>query len=540
MNATAPPAPSSQHSGSQDPGSQDPGSQDRSPHSVSAQRAPAQKEVAPAQRELVAALEAQLRAADGECQRVDTHMSHVFLTPSHAYKLKRAVVHPFADMSTLARREAACREELTINQRLAPRLYERVEPIVRTSAGTFEIGGEGTPVDVVVRMRRFADSALFSEMAATGVLTAAHVDEAVDRLIDLHRSQPADADRGGSDDWRNVLLGLRQTSMAGETRLPERIQRLFDELDRRLAGGASVLAARRARGWVRRGHGDFHLQNICVFEGAVTPFDALEFDPTLATTDVIYDVAFLLMDLQARGRAEDANRAMNRYWDRFDQDEAALGLLPFFMAMRAAVRMAVAREAGRPADADLYLTLAETLLSPPPARLVAIGGLSGAGKSSVARGVAPSLPGCNGARVLSADMLRKRNAGLRPEDRLEPSHYTPERREAVYADLTSRAGAALAAGTSVVADATFQNETARRRVEAAAGAHPFTGIWLDLDVTVRVERVSTRHNDVSDISPRDAARQAIQGHLGRWHIVDAGRPMDATIAVVKGLTDATN
>lgn len=483
----------------------------------------------PSQMTLVAALEAHLRASDGECRRIDTHMSHVFLTPRHVYKLKRAVRHPFADMSHLSQREAACREELAINRRLAPNLYELVARVALRGDGTLEIDGESPPDDFLVRMRRFPDGALFSEMAAAGRLTPAHVDAAIDRLIELHRAQPPDFAHGDPDDLRITLRNLRQTARASEACLPAPMRRLFDQLDLNLTRHEARLAARKARGRVRRGHGDFHLQNICVFEGAVTPFDALEFDPALATTDVIYDLAFLVMDLQARGRPSEANRAMNRYWDLFDEDEEDLVLLPFFMALRAAVRMAVAREADKQDEVELYLVLAESLLTRHPGRLVAIGGLSGSGKSSVARGVAPYLPGCNGARILSADILRKRGAGLPLDTRLDSSFYTPERRAEVYAALAARAGRVLSAGMSVVADATFQDSGARRQIEATAETHTFTGIWLDADVNARTTRVAARRGDVSDVSAAVAARQAAEGDIGQWRRVDAGRPLSDVV-----------
>lgn len=478
---------------------------------------------------LVAALESYFRATEGECRRIDTHMSHLFLTPSHVYKLKRAVRHPFADMSQLPQRETACREELAINRRMAPNLYKHVARVALRGDGKLEMDGDSPPVDYVVQMRRFADGALFSEMAAAGTLTPEHIDAAVDRLIELHWAQPPDFTCGAPDDLRIVLRNLRATALAGATCLPARMQRLFDELDRHLTCNETRLSTRRASGRVRRGHGDFHLQNICVFEGAVTPFDALEFDPTLATTDVIYDLAFLLMDLQARDRRSDANRAMNRYWDLFDEAEEDLALLPFFMALRAAVRMAVAREADKLDEADLYLTLAEKLLTQQTGRLVAVGGLSGSGKSSVARGVAPYLPGCAGARILSADVLRKRGAGLPLDARLDSAFYTPERRAQVYAALDARAGRDLRAGMSVVADATFQDSGARRRIEAAAEAYSFTGIWLEVDVGARTTRVAARQGDVSDISAALAAQQAVEGDISPWRRIDAGRALNDVV-----------
>ena len=265
----------------------------------------------------------------------------------------------------------------------------------------------------------------------------------------------------------------------------------------------------------------------------MTPFDALEFDPVLATGDVLYDVAFLFMDLRARGLDDLANAAMNRYWDAAGQAEDALALLPLFMALRATIRMAVAVEAGDLTDSARYRQLGLELLAPARARLMAIGGLSGTGKSTLARALAPRLPGPCGARLLRTDLLRKALAGVRPTERLSEAAYRQVGRANVYQVLARRAREALAAGGSVIADATYREDAPRAEIEAAGGGHPFTGLWLQAPTAVRVARVAGRRGDASDATPEIAAAQVEPQHLSPdWRVLDASPGVEALVAEI--------
>lgn len=483
------------------------------------------------QNEIVAALQSGEATGEGRpLRRVDTHMSHLFLGEARAYKLKRALRHPFADMSTVEARRQACEAELAVNRALAPDLYESVLPLTRSGAGVIRLGGAGTPIDWVVTMRRFPDGALFDEIATAGRLTPDLVRQATAAIATFHAAQPPRHDMGHAADYRRIVDGLRRTESEGAARLAlePASAALFGALEREIARRSPAIEARRKAGWTRRGHGDLHLRNICVFNGRVTPFDALEFDPALSTTDVVYDLAFLLMDLRGRGLDELANVAMNHYWDISGQPEEALGPLPLFMALRAAVRMAVAVEAGDLAQAADYRRLGSDLLRPTTACLLAIGGLSGTGKSTLAKAVAPGLPGPCGARVLRTDIIRKSLAGVRPDDRLGGAAYGPAARAAIYDALAERAAAALAAGTSVVADATFREQSARAAVERAARGRSFRGIWLTAPTAVRVERVAARANDVSDATPAVARAQAEPPVADvAWRRLDASRAVGA-------------
>ncbi len=239
----------------------------------------------------------------GPLARIDTHLSHVFLGAERAYKLKRAVVMPFVDFSTRELRHAACLNELEVNRAFAPRLYLGVEPLARGRDGALRLGGSGEAVDWLVVMRRFAPGALLDEMARDGRLDAALIGRTAEAVARFHVGLEPAPDTAGPAYYRDLVAGLRRTEADGAAAhgLTPGPDDLYAGLEQQITRLASLIERRREAGWVRRGHGDLHLRNICLFEGEPTPFDALEFDPALATADVLYDLAFLLMDLRRRG-----------------------------------------------------------------------------------------------------------------------------------------------------------------------------------------------------------------------------------------------
>ena len=307
-----------------------------------------------------------------------------------------------------------------------------------------------------------------------------------------------------------------------------------------IARHADLLDSRRASGHVRQCHGDLHLRNIVLIGGAPVLFDAIEFNDRIACTDVLYDVAFLVMDLLRTGSAAHATVFLNRYLETHDELDG-LALMPLFLACRAAVRAKVtAMEArlsrGEAAERDralarTYLEEAEAFLRPSRPRLIAIGGLSGTGKTTLAARLAPGLGAAPGAIVVRSDVIRKRLFGLPPETRLGPEGYTAEVSHQVYASLAARATSALEAGYTVMADAVFADPQKRFSIETAARAAevPFTGLWLDAPVEMMRARVASRTSDASDATVNVVERQAHKspGHVA-WHRVDAGDGPDET------------
>jgi uncharacterized protein len=464
---------------------------------------------------------------------IETHASLVFLAGDRAYKLKRAVKYPYLDFSTAALRRAACEAELALNRRTAPDLYLEVRALTRTANDGIGFGTEGRAVDWVVVMRRFDQAALFDELAKTGRLNASMMTDLADRIADFHQLAEPCPDHGGAaalaavaETNHNCLVAARQAGFA-----PDRIVEIRERSLERLAAVGALLDRRRAAGKVRRCHGDLHLRNVCLFEGRPTLFDCLEFSDDLASVDVLYDLAFLLMDLEHRGLADFANLVLNRYLDVTDEDDG-LAAMPLFLSSRAAIRAHVtaaateraAHSGAKPemaAEARSYLDLSSLLLRPRSPRLVAIGGLSGSGKSTLAAALAPSL----GARVLLSDVIRKRLFEVAPETRLPTSAYTLQVSRRVYQLLRRKAEDALAAGYSVIIDAVSLKPAERRSFLAVAktAGVPFTGLWLVAPASMMDRRLRARRRDASDASPEVLVQQLRQDPgVVDWVRIDAG------------------
>jgi hypothetical protein len=500
-----------------------------------------------AQGEIIAFLRrpASYGLAESVVETVETHISIVFLAGECAYKLKRAVKYAYLDFLTPELRRAACEAELTLNRRTAPELYLEVRAIGRRSDGTIGWGGDGAPLDWVVVMRRFEQRHLLDEMARAGGLSAPLMLDLAARIAGFHREAEPRSDHGGGAVMAEVaetnLRILRERRAAGFAE--GEIDTLQARIRQELARCAALLDERRAHGKVRLCHGDLHLRNICLYDGKPVLFDALEFSEAIASVDVLYDLAFLLMDLEHRGARDLANLALNRYLDLTDEDDG-LAAMPLFLALRAVIRghvIATAPEHGRGsrepatafAEARRYAGEAAAMLCPAPPRLVAIGGLSGSGKSSLALRLAPQLRVAPGARVLRSDVLRKRRFGLMPEEKLPPDAYRPEVTALVYRELCERAATALRAGYAAVIDAVALREDERRAFAAAAEAAgvPFTGLWLDAPPDAMRARIGIRQADASDASVEvlDQQLQADPGILD-WRRIDASGGLDATVA----------
>ena len=473
----------------------------------------------------------------------ETHISIVFLAGEHAYKLKRAVKFPYLDFSAPLLRHAACESELALNRRTAPQLYLEVRAISRRPDRSIGWGAEGTPLDWVVVMRRFDQAQLFDRLAHGGGLTGPLMLDLAAHIAEFHRAAEPRPDHGGAAVMQEVaatnLRILRDRHAAGFD--PARIDTLEARIREELARIAPVLDRRRANAKVRRCHGDLHLRNICLYDGKPLIFDCIEFSEPIASVDVLYDLAFLLMDLLHGDEARCANLVLNRYLDLTGEDDG-LAAMPVFMALRAVIRAHVTASAAEHAqggerdaqfaEARRYVERAVAIVRPAPPRLVAIGGLSGSGKSSLAARLAPELGLPPGARVLRSDVLRKRRFGVMPEERLPPAAYRPDVTAQVYRELCERAAAALASGYVAVIDAVALREAERHTfAEVAQNAGvPFTGLWLDAPPETMRARIDTRQADASDASVAvlDGQLQADPGPVD-WHRIDASDGLDVTL-----------
>ena len=248
-------------------------------------------------------------------ERIDTHASIVFLAGERAYKLKRAVLFDYLDFSTSDRRRSLCEAEVRLNRRTAPTLYRGVVAVTREANGSYALGGNGRPVDWVVEMNRFPQEALFDRLASTGALGIELMSPLAAAIADFHKSAEHRPDHGGKAGMSWVIEGnAAGFAEFGRSCLDlSAVSRLTGDARRELERRANILERRRQSGFVRHCHGDLHLRNIVLLEGRPTLFDGVEFNDEIACTDVLYDLAFLLMDLWKRGLPRHANIVWNRY-----------------------------------------------------------------------------------------------------------------------------------------------------------------------------------------------------------------------------------
>lgn len=477
---------------------------------------------------------------------IDTSISKVFLAGEHAYKLHKPLKLGFLDFSTLELRHEDCLREVALNRRTAAELYLDTIAVTRESDGRLMLAGGGMPVEWLVKMRRFDIEATLDRMASRGAIDLRLIEKLARAIAAFHQSLAAETEYGGAENFRKTLLlnDGEYRNFAGAVFSVGDIDRLRDASLSTLGRYARLLDARKAAGWVRHCHGDLHLGNICMLNDAPVLFDCIEFSDRIAKIDILYDLAFLLMDLWRMGLRPHANHCLNQYLAHLSPAGAGaaiagLALLPLFLSCRAGVRAFVmARTASsQPGNAALienareYFRLAENFLRPAIPRLIAVGGLSGSGKSVLARQLAPLLGAAPGALVLRTDEIRKQLAGVAPQQRLGADAYTVERSAEVYASLLSRARIALQAGQSVITDAVYARPEERAAIEAVAQAAgvDFQGVWLEAPAEILLSRVTARQGDASDADAAIVRRQlGYDTGNSNWSIIDASGTPEQT------------
>ena len=489
-------------------------------------------------------------------ERIDTHGAAVFLAGERAYKIKRAVCFPFMDFSTLARREEACRAEIAINKPNAPEIYLDTVAITRDKLGHLAINGQGEAIEWAVAMRRFDTAMTFDQLAANGQLTQTDLDGAVDAIIGFQGHAPIRR----ADDWvadlsayidqndqafheAHKLFGLQET--ADLTRRATAEWRLV----------RPILLARGEAQAVRRCHGDLHLRNLVRLPSGVRMFDAVEFDERIATGDVLYDLAFLLMDLDESGERQAANRVLNRFLALRDEpsDFEALAAMPLFLSIRAALRakicamgaqhLAPVQKKAMEKEAQRFFAYAADVLEPRDVTLTVVGGLSGTGKSTIAQALAAAIGRTPGAVVLRSDIVRKTIMGVGWHERLEASAYTQSVTHQVFTTLRNLAQKALASGQSVIVDAVCAQADEREALEGVARGVEchFAGVWLDAPLDVRLDRIGRRRDDPSDADARVARLQEDYDLYDvEWPRVDARGSIDDVLGAVRPLVDRLN
>ncbi|BCK88112.1 putative protein [Sideroxyarcus emersonii] len=467
------------------------------------------------QQRLIAALREPRRYphAARSVEVIETHISWVLLAGSYAYKIKKAVDLGFLDYSTLSLRRSCCEEEIRLNRRTAPELYLDTVAI----GGSAEIPqfGMQPAIEYAVRMRRFVSADLMDKSLQRGRIEARHIDSLAAAIVRFHAAIPAAAPGSGFGTPASIRNAAMQNFeqlrllLADDADL-DGIAALEAATEAEFAACRATFEARREQGWVRECHGDLHLGNIVLVGDQPVPFDCIEFNPDLRWIDVMDEIAFPMMDLLHRNRAELAWRVLNGCLEG-SGDYGGVSVLRFYLAYRAAVRAKVSafraaqpgmsRHARAPALAACrsYLALARQCLGRYRPALIVMHGLPGSGKTTFSQLALQQL----GAIRIRSDVERKRLFGL---GGLESSRahvgdiYGAEATRQTYARLHELARGILLAGLPVIVDAAFlrQEEREAFRRLAQGMSVPFAIASLHASDAVLRERVQLRRNDASE------------------------------------------
>ncbi len=457
-----------------------------------------------------------------EFQVLETHISWVLLTGPYAYKLKKHVNLGFVNFSTLALREKYCHEELRLNRRLAPELYLKVIPITGTVTNP-QFDGTGEVFDYAIQMVQFPQEKLLSHAIEQGNLSAEHIDSLAQEVAEFHTSIEVAEDNSQSGTpeniWAPVEDNFRQLAELFPTnaRVLQMARRIRTENELWYKEHRQILVQRKEQGFIRNCHGDMHLGNMILSEKGVTIFDCLEFNAELRWIDVMSEVAFVIMDLEDRGRADYAMRFLNRYLE-LTGDYAGIPLLRFYLSYRAMVRTKVTalrlsqqQDSKKKADPisdefQSYLELAKNYVAETEPLLMLTHGVSGSGKSY---GSSLVLDGMPAIRVRS-DVERKR---IQTECRLSDAElYSQSTTELTYSRLADLTRLILTAGWNVIVDATTLKKWQRTLFQELAERLeiPFLLLKFTADRNILEARIIKRqisNNDPSDATTNVLAHQ---------------------------------
>jgi uncharacterized protein len=464
---------------------------------------------------------------------VQTHISFVLLTGPYAYKVKKAVKLDFLDFGTLERRRHFCQEEVRLNRRGAPGVYHGVVAVTRDDdAGALQLDGTGAAVEHAVKMRQLAQDRLFSNMLVSGRLGVGEVENLARTLAAYHAASRTDERIAQSA----VPVRLRRTiddvyataaRYVGRLQPRQRFEQTRAFTDRFLAESERLLTSRVDGGYVRDCHGDLHLGNICLGDGGeVLLFDCIEFDERLRFLDVMHDAAFTAMDLEARGRPDLTNSFVNAYAERTG-DWEGLRVLPLYLCARAYVRAMVhsllsdepqasAAETERARrDADGYYRLSHAYTLPRRGGVCLVVGVSGSGKSTVARLLARQT----GAVHIRSDAVRKHLALVPLDARGGPALYTDVMTGNTYSRLLELGLALAQSGYRVILDARYHRASARGEAvgRARAAGLPVRIVHCMAARAVLHDRLLHRRGDVSD-----ATAELLEDQLARFEPIGDG------------------
>jgi aminoglycoside phosphotransferase family enzyme/predicted kinase len=439
-------------------------------------------------------------------QLIQTHVSYVLLTGDYAYKLKKPVNFGFLDFSNLEKRQYFCHEELRLNQRGAGELYLEVVPITLTGE-QYHLGGTGEAVEY-----------------ASGKLQESYLEE-LGRVVAQYHAEAVTNDYIRSfGEVSQVRLAIDENyqqaqNYIGGPQTQEQFEETKQYTDNFFVQHPELFKSRIDNNYICECHGDLHLRNIALWHDKIMLFDCIEFNEPFRFVDVMYDVAFTVMDIEARGRKDLGNAFLNAYLEQTG-DWEALQVLPLYLSRQAYVRAkvssfllddpnipdAVKEESAKTAAA--YYRQAWEYTKPQQGKLILMSGLSGAGKSTTAKDLARKL----NAVHLRSDAVRKHLAGIPLLERGGDEIYTPEMTEKTYSRLLALGIILANQGWSVILDAKYDRQDLRSAAISQATQHqlPIHIINCSAPVEVLTQRLLQRTGDIADATADLLASQIKQ------------------------------
>ncbi len=474
-----------------------------------------------------------------------SHIAMLFLAGNYAFKLKRAMISPFLDFSTPQKRRIACVHEMRRSTVYAPHLVVGVRSVRKLPNGRICIGGKaGTEIDTLLVMRRLKDEDMLILQMRTPNFDRFDVMDLAEQLGDLHCKAKQFRTKWGYDDIQKIIvenesvLSCFSPSVFNRTKL----RRLTERSLMLLEQNKRLITLRQKSGRVRKCHGDLLLSNIAREEDKYLFFSPIEYNDSLDCIDTLYDLSYLLMDFEVKGLRRLCNMLFNHYL-AYTNDMGGYPLLPLYQSMRAAVRAGIcAKKSTLLCDeekkkslqhARKYFELACHLIMENKPTLIACGGLSGSGKSRIAREIGGQLNPAPGAVILRDDIIKKQMRGCALDDHMDETYDSPAYEKVVYDVLRQQAKTALQCGSCVIVDALFYNYQERQAIEELAKTMniPFVGIWVDAPLDVRTQRVMTRKRNPSDVCNRAELERQLRLETGDilWHKIDSNQERQQTI-----------
>ncbi|MGJ3250556.1 MAG: AAA family ATPase [Elainellaceae cyanobacterium] len=470
---------------------------------------------------------------------VQTHISYVLLTGDYAYKIKKPLNFGFLDYSTLDKRHYFCKEELRLNQRGAAKLYLDVVAIVQQGE-TFQFAEQGTPVEYAVKMRQFPQDALLSHKFRQGKLTLELIEWLANVVADFHNQSE-------TNDYIRSFGEISQIRAAFDENYEQtqkyiggpQTQAQFEETraytNQFFSNRTELFASRIHNDRIRECHGDLHLGNICLWNDTLYLFDCIEFNEPFRFVDVMFDIAYIVMDLEAGKRPDLSNAFLNAYIEQTG-DWEGLQVLPIYVNRQTYVRAkvtsfmlddaSVSDEDKQQAfqTASLYYQLAWEYSQPRQGQLIVMSGLSGSGKTTVARHLARQI----NAIHIRSDAVRKHLGKIPLHQRGGNDLYTPEMTQKTYNRLLDLGTMLANQGYSVILDAKYDRASLRKKVIAQADTHelPLTILHCTAPMEVLKERLQNRSDDIADATTDILAGQ----HLEPFQDAERTyvRPLDTT------------